>query len=65
MTKSKISFKQHCHLCTFVFKLSSSLETGVLLFSGDDTHIDWSIGIELRTDEPHIKSNLRSLQFIK
>ena len=29
----------------------------MLWFSGDDTHSDWSIGIELRTGEPHIKSN--------
>ena len=29
----------------------------MLLFSGDGTHTDWSIGIELCTDETHIKSN--------
>ena len=41
----------------FVFKLSSALDTGVLLFSGDDTRTDCSIGIELCKGEPHIKSN--------
>ena len=29
----------------------------MLLFSGDDTHTDWSIGIEFCKGEPHIKSN--------
>ena len=29
----------------------------MLLFCGDDTHTDWSIGIEFCTGEPHTKSN--------